>query len=62
MACTAALGPLQPMILSFLSSSSSVALKNFSSSCRIDFERSLPLRACSECESLGAANRRSGSV
>ena len=32
MACTAALGPFQPMMLSFLSSSSSVALKNFSSS------------------------------
>ena len=32
MACTAALGPFQPIILSFLASSSSVAMKNFSSS------------------------------
>ena len=60
MACTAALGPFQPIIVSFLSSSSSVALKNFSSSWRIGFERSLTsFSACSECESLGTANRRS---
>jgi hypothetical protein len=31
-ACSATLGPFQPSILSFLSSSSSVAIKNFSSS------------------------------
>ena len=31
-ACSATLGPFQPIILSFLSSSSSVAIKNFSSS------------------------------
>ena len=55
MARTAALGPFQPMILSFLFSSSSVALKNFSTSWRIGFERSLTsFRACSECESRGA--------
>ena len=47
-------------VTSFLSSSSSVALKNFSSSCCMGFERSRTcFRACSECESLGTANRRS---
>ena len=32
MACTAAFGPFQPRIFNFLASSSSVAMKNFSSS------------------------------
>jgi hypothetical protein len=36
----ATFGPFQPMISSFLSSSSSVAMKNFSSSCRVGLERS----------------------
>jgi hypothetical protein len=45
MACTAALDPFQPIIVSFLSSSSSVAIKNFSSSSRIGFGRSLHLTA-----------------
>jgi len=60
MACTAALGPFQSIMLSFLSSSSSVAIKNFSSSSRIGFVRSLTsFKARSECERRGTANRRS---
>src|ERR1700719_338764 len=56
----AILGPFQPMISSFLSSSSSVAMKNFSSSCRIGFDRSrTSRRPCSECDRRGTANRRS---
>jgi len=59
-AFTAAFAPFQPMTLSFLSSSSSVAMKNFSSSSRIGFVRSsMSFKARSECERRGTANRRS---
>ena len=38
MACTATLGPFQPTNFSFLSSSSSVAMKNFSNSSSTGWE------------------------
>jgi hypothetical protein len=56
----AILGPFQPMMSNFLSSSSSVAMKNFSSSSRIGFEMSPTSRKpCSERERRGIANSRS---
>jgi hypothetical protein len=59
-AFNAILGPFHPMICSFFSSSSSVAMKNFSSSCCIGLERSwTSLRPSSECERRGTANKRS---
>jgi hypothetical protein len=56
----AILGPFHPMICNFLSSSSSVAMKNFSSSSRIGFEMSrISPRPFSACDRRGTANRRS---
>ena len=56
----AILGPFQPIMSNFLSSSSSVAMKNFSSSSRIGFDRSrISRRPCSACERRGTANKRS---
>jgi hypothetical protein len=60
MACTATLNPFQPMISSFLSSSSSVAMKNFSNPFRIGLVRSrTSSKACSKCERRGTASKRS---